>query len=126
MNHPGKKRKHGMSIVPGPNNGGHPSNSDAAALRSSQISKALHTHTVCHWGIKRNGALTYHHSSIVVPPSAAFQVANVGLGCSWYASLFCQPTSIKKGLEQSVTDIDAPGTEAVMPAKRTRVSSPHY
>jgi len=71
---------------------------------------------------------------MVVPPSTAFQIANVGLGRNWYASLFCQwPTTMQKGSDWSVNDIDAPtqydpsgDEQAAMPSKRTWVSSPHY
>ena len=127
MNRRGKKRKIGATIVPGSDNpNGRPSNNDTAT--PSQISRALHTHTVCHWGLKSNGAVTYHRSSTVIAPSAGFQVANLGLGRDWYASLFRQPTTVEKGPDQSVNDINGPisDEQAVIPARRTRVSSPHY
>jgi len=106
MNHSGTKQKHALSIILGPSNSGCPS--DTATL-PSQISRALHTHTVCHWSVERNGAITYNRSSMVVPPLTAFQIANLGLGHNWYASLFCQwPTTTQKGPDWSVNDIDAP------------------
>jgi len=123
------KRKHGVSVILGPCNSGHPSGGDTATP-PSRILRALHTHTVCHFSVKRNGTLTYNHSSIVIPPSTAFQIADVGLGCNWYASLFCQPMTTQKRPD-SVNDINTltqygPVTDeqAAIPAKCTWVSPP--
>jgi len=130
MKLPKKKRKSGLSIVPGPCNEGPGQTRRNATTRSTSISKVLRTHATRHSSINKDGTITHHRSQMVVP-SAGFQVGSGNvLGYDWYSSLFHWPTFVGKERDLTVNDIDGPSQydpvvdeQVATPVKRLRVSS---